>query len=398
MLKNITKYNKLGRDNAFDEEEYSIFLKRIRLAYTRTKVGRPPKDVVSNPMDVVMNKVEEANKNVKEKEDGLKKSFNNFFSNSSAKKENEDKKPVSPPKPVTKPSFNANNLNNGQKPSMKPKTEGSKKMLNFVARINNMTSDEKVEIAHKISKINSEFNLTEKHYQFIKVMAEMGYYKVTDITDTDNATFSNAYKMKNSLVEAGLVQELEEINGATGRSFKPIMLSDLGNMAYVLRFKKNPYESTYIQLIREQKSPAHGLKIQQILEILIDAGYSCSQEDIKKTPSGRDTICDILARKQKTDFRIEYEEGNYNKEDYLDKFSRVWEVTPYLIVIVPNEEVKNKISPIVGELAARKFSGFNAMKKAGYQELVATIMQLKNNPDIITNLKKIKNKEEIYHG
>ena len=372
-------------------------------SFSQPKVGRPSTktaDIDSNPLDManseVSSKVEKANQNLKEKENDLKKSFfenflsknnhptsSNFTSTSNNNHNNKEKSsPISPPKPVVKPSANTTT----SKPSMKSTTEESKKQLNYMQKLTRLPKEEQSEIANKISKINSQFNLSEKHYQFIKAIGDTGYFQMKDIIDSDNKTFSNAYNLKNSLVEAGLVQELEEINGATGRGFKPIILSELGNMAYLLRFKKNPYESTYFKLIREQKSPAHGLKIQQLVSILIEAGYSCTQEDVKQTPSGRDTICDILARKQKTDFRIEYEEGNYSKENYLDKFSRIWEVTPYLIVIVPNEEVKSKISQYVSELVAQKFRGFDNMRKAGYQELIYTINQLKSNPSAIVNL------------
>ena len=417
------KIKEVEREKAKVEQENKDLLKKIEdykanipsidedSISQQAKVGRPAKspNVSSNPLDTA---VEEADKNLKEKEDSLKKSFFNTFLSkkqtpaspltSNLSETKEDSKPIPPPKPVPKPSFNAkpnfnatntntnnnNNNTNKPKPSMNPQSEKvkSNKALNYIGKLGGMTNEEKAELASKVSKINSQFNLTEKHYQFIKAIAENGFYQMKDIVGTDNEAFSNAYKLKNSLVEAGFIQELEEINGGTGRSFKPILLSEMGNIAYVFVYKKNPFESSYLKLIREQKSPAHGLKIQQILDILIDAGYSCSQEDVKKTSSGRDTICDILARKQKTDFRIEYEEGNYNKEDYIDKFNRVWDVTPYLIVVVPNEEVKAKINSIVFDMVAKKFRGFDGMKKAGYQELVVTITQLKNNPALITNL------------
>ena len=145
-------------------------------------------------------------------------------------------------------------------------------------------------------------------------------------------------------------------------------------------------KSLRICLIIEQKSPQHGVRIKSIVEILSGAGYDCTQEDTQTTPSGRETICDVLATKRGTSFRIEYEEGNYSQEDYIDKFLRVWEVTPYLIVIVPNEQVKVKIIHYVLETVARRFKGIKAMKDNGYQYLVETINSLKTNPSVISNL------------
>ena len=206
-----------------------------------------------------------------------------------------------------------------------------------------------------------------------------------DILAQDDTLLSTGYHIKNELVKSGIVSELEEVK-ADSRLFKPVMLSDIGNWLYLFQYKRNPCESIYNRLIAEPKTPQHDIRIKSIVEILSEAGYSCTQEDVKQTPSGRDTICDILARKQKTDFRIEYEEGNYSQDTYIDKFLRVWEVTPYLIVIVPNEQVKVKISSYVLETVARKFKGIKAMKDNGYQYLVETFNNLAMNPSIISNL------------
>ena len=389
--------DKLKEDNRKLKEDNERMQEKLKtseiLKGDTPKAGRPF-TASSNPNDDIFSDVKQADENIKTRENNLKDTFNslmgkenNISSVSNIHQETPSKPPV-PPKPSV-PRTKTSTSHNVSKPSMNPPPSKEmlekKKELDYLSKWRTLTASQKEDIQAKVVKATKSINFTTKHLRFLEIMGNTGLYQMKDILAQDNTLLSTGYEIKKKLVEIGIVSELEEVK-ADSRSFKPIMLSDIGNWLYLFQYKKNPCESIFKRLIIEQKSPQHGVRIKSIVEILSGAGYDCTQEDTQTTPSGRETICDVLATKRGNSFRIEYEEGNYSQEDYIDKFLRVWEVTPYLIVIVPNEQVKVKIIHYVLETVARRFKGIKAMKDNGYQYLVETINSLKTNPSVISNL------------
>lgn len=263
---------------------------------------------------------------------------------------------------------------NKEQPKEKPK-EKPYKEINYVAVLDKMNRENKLEPLRQ-KMLAAQKKIKPEDYGFFKEVCETGNYSMKQMSSPMQ------YLTKKKLVEAGFLQDLERIS-IGGVNFIPFAITDLGGYYYAIREKKNPLESQYLAYAKDQKSGEHALGIQMLIEILEEYQYECKQEDKMITVDGRESICDVLAKKNGQFFRIEYEVGNYNMEDYMDKFRRVWGVTDYLIVIAANMVAKNTIEEAVNELVATDYHGVMSMRREGKGFLLLTLTELKKDPNKI---------------
>lgn len=259
---------------------------------------------------------------------------------------------------------------NEEKPKEKPY-----KKINYVAVLDKMNRENKLDPLRQ-KMIAAQKQIKPEDYGFFKEICETGNYSMKQMSSPMQ------YLTKKRLVEAGFLQDLERIS-IGGVNFIPFAITDLGGYYYAMKEKKNPLESQYLAYAKDQKSGEHALGIQMLIEILEEYQYECKQEDKMITVDGRESICDVLAKKNGQFFRIEYEVGNYNMEDYMDKFRRVWGVTDYLIVVTANMTAKNTIEEAINELVASDYHGVMSMRKEGKGYLLLTLTELKKDPNKI---------------
>lgn len=256
----------------------------------------------------------------------------------------------------------------------KPKEKTYKK-INYVAVLDKMNRENKLDSLRQ-KMIAAQKQIKPEDYGFFKEICETGNYSMKQMSSPMQ------YPTKKKLVEAGFLQDLERVV-IGGVNFIPFAITDLGGYYYAMKEKRNPLESQYLAYAKDQKSGEHALGIQMLIEILEEYQYECKQEDKMITVDGRESICDILAKKNGQFFRIEYEVGNYNMEDYMDKFRRVWGVTDYLIVITANMVARNTIEEAINELVATDYHGVMSMRREGKGYLLLTLTELKKDPNKI---------------
>ena len=112
---------------------------------------------------------------------------------------------------------------------------------NYLKKWRQLPQNEKDKIIKDIKTAKADI-IQSNHLQFLQTVGSTGYFKVSDIIATSNDNFlNNGYKLKDDLVFTGFLQELEEIKEHKENqtcTFKPIVLSDLGNWFYLFTTKK----------------------------------------------------------------------------------------------------------------------------------------------------------------
>ena len=267
--------------------------------------------------------------------------------------------------------------------SSKPK----KFELDYKRKWQTLDEKKKKHILENVQEIVKN-GLTDNEEKILEIIAETGKFFISDISKEAEArgislAQGKIYNIKEHLISVGLATEGEEISQISGRPAKPIFLTPDGFWLYVFRTKKNPIRSQLDTMAKDQKSVNHGVHIHQLVELLSKAGYSCVQEDIKKTSLGEGTICDILASKNKKMFRIEYEEGNYPKEGYMEKFRRILDVDKFIIFVGADREAKEKIEHYFDEYVFTKYKGKKSFHEKGNTSIFVSLAQVKQNPDVI---------------
>lgn len=240
----------------------------------------------------------------------------------------------------------------------------------------------------------------------LKLIGETGWYTIKDFNDELQKRFSEETneneRRKLSLVagkaqiikhyltllcNANLVERLDvPISGGKGRPSNPYVLTASGNLFYVIKYNDDPVKSLYVTMAKDQKSVEHAANIKKVLDILESNGYICTQEDRIDLPDGRSSICDILTQKNGHQFRVEVEDGNYNKQKYYEKYEKILFVDNWLIFIAPNAKVKEKLKEyFVDFINERIYNGMDGFKQAGKKNIFLSVAELQENPDIFYN-------------
>lgn len=289
----------------------------------------------------------------------------------------------------SKPSSSSSpSTNDKEQPStVNVSTKVKRVELDYKKKWKTLDEKKKKHILEKVQGIVKN-GLTDNETKILEIIAETGKFFISDISKEAEArgislAQGKIYNIKEHLISVGLASEGEEISQISGRPAKPIYLTPYGFWLYVFRTKNNPIKSLIDVMAKEQKSVDHGVHIHQLVELLTKAGYSCVQEDIKKTSLGEGTICDILASKNKKMFRIEYEEGNYPKEGYMEKFRRILDVDKFIIFVGVDREAKEKIEHYFDEYVFTKYKGKKSFHEKGNTSLFVSLAQIKQNPDVI---------------
>ena len=119
---------------------------------------------------------------------------------------------------------------------------------NYLKKWRQLPQNEKDKIIKDIETAKADI-IQSNHLQFLQTVGSTGYFKVSDIIATSNDNFlNNGYKLKDDLVFTGFLQELEEIKEHKENqtcTFKPIVLSDLGNWFYLFTTKKAPVKTLF---------------------------------------------------------------------------------------------------------------------------------------------------------
>ena len=187
-----------------------------------------------------------------------------------------------------------------------------------------------------------------------------------------------------------LVEGSSEQPTGKGRTKNSYLLSPMGEAWYALTTKLDPIKSLSIVRAKEQKSVAHAELIQRMLKILKDNGYETYQEvSLPTKTTGEYSIADISANKaQHLNIRIECEMGNYDTPAYIFKFQKALEVSDRLLVGVPTQAVKEKITDAIKELIRENYKGIDNFAKAGKFYKVFTLDELSHDPDLILPVSK----------
>lgn len=189
------------------------------------------------------------------------------------------------------------------------------------------------------------------------------------------------------LKESGLIDSIDSaVSGGKGRPSKAYILSHNGHILYTYLYKEDPVRSIYVTMAKDQKSVEHATNIKKVLDILEANGYVCTQEDKIDLPDGRSSICDILTQKNGHQFRLEIEDGNYNKQKYFEKYEKILLVDNWLIFITPTAKEKEKLKKhFVDFIAERIYNGMDEFRQAGKKHIFLSIAELQENPDIFYN-------------
>lgn len=306
------------------------------------------------------------------------------------------------------------------KPAKEPerhKPKESKPAIDFVEPVEENDEEDVIgffetkfnpEVQNKYKTAYTKFYADNKEkrqveFALLQTFAETGCYTVSDATrnqmsdklDT-NVTETNEYRkntkaadyLKNQKFITQVTSSLIT-NTGYGRNPNIYKLTDTGKVFYMLNFLRNPKKSKFDILIKEQKSPSHGVNIEKLFNALKEAGYECYQEDSKKTSdTGEASIADIVAYKDNKDYRIEYEEGNYSINQYVYKFKKCLEVNKKLIVVVPTNKAKSHVEDGINSLIREEYHGKDSFNKQGLSYYVFTLRAVVTNPKIISTVVK----------
>lgn len=266
--------------------------------------------------------------------------------------------------------------------------ENKTQNLGYIEKWDNLSNTQKNEI---LSQTQILFNqITERELNFLSVIGKTGYFTINDIKNNINEKFkTSVYATRNKLIELNILVYGSKLKiGGKGAPIQPIMLTDIGCWLFTIVEKMNPKDSLLKAIAKDQKSTEHGFHIKKILDILQNAGYICSTEDDKETSFGKHSICDILAKKDLYEFRIEYEEGNYSKEGYYNKFKNILDVTDFLIFISYNNNDSDNLKRLFMEFVNDIYKGLNNFKQLNKRYLFTSLSELQNNPDVILDYYK----------
>lgn len=240
-------------------------------------------------------------------------------------------------------------------------------------------------------------------FLLLKMIGETGWYTIKDFNEelqrrlkeeTGETEKKNleAVAGKSNIIQnqmfllnnLGLIESINSsVSGGKGRPSKVYMLSNHGNILYTYLYKEDPVRSIYVTMAKNQKSVEHATNIKKVLDILEANGYVCTQEDRIDLPDGRSSICDILTQKNGYQFRLEIEDGNYNKQKYFEKYEKILLVDNWLIFITPTAKEKEKLKKyFVDFLEERIYNGMDEFKQAGKKHIFLSIAELQENPDV----------------
>ena len=204
--------------------------------------------------------------------------------------------------------------------------------------------------------------------------------KIEAVAGNPKAIQSQMFYLK----ESGLIESIDSaVSGGKGRPSKAYMLSNHGYILYTYLYKEDPVRSIYMTMAKNQKSVEHATNIKKVLDILEANGYVCTQEDGIDLPDGRSSICDILTQKNGYQFRLEIEDGNYNKQKYFEKYEKILLVNNWLIFITPTAKEKEKLKKyFVDFIMERIYNGMDGFKQARKKHIFLSIAELQENPDV----------------
>lgn len=240
-------------------------------------------------------------------------------------------------------------------------------------------------------------------FLLLKIIGETGWYTIKDFNEeiqrrlkeeTDETEKKKLESVAGNpkaiqtqmfyLKESGLIDSIDSaVSGGKGRPSKAYILSHNGHILYTYLYKEDPVRSIYVTMAKDQKSVEHATNIKKVLDILEANGYVCTQEDKIDLPDGRSSICDILTQKNGHQFRLEIEDGNYNKQKYFEKYEKILLVDNWLIFITPTAKEKEKLKKhFVDFIAERIYNGMDGFKQAGKKHIFLSIAELQENPDV----------------
>ena len=240
-------------------------------------------------------------------------------------------------------------------------------------------------------------------FLMLKIIGETGWYTIKDFNEelqrrlkeeTDETEKKKLGSVAGNpkaiqtqmfyLKESGLIESIDSaVSGGKGRPSKAYMLSNHGYILYTYLYKEDPVRSIYMTMAKNQKSVEHATNIKKVLDILEANGYVCTQEDRVDLSDGRSSICDILTQKNGHQFRLEIEDGNYNKQKYFEKYEKILLVDNWLIFITPTAKEKEKLKKyFVDFIEERIYNGMDGFKQAGKKHIFLSIAELQENPDV----------------
>lgn len=220
-------------------------------------------------------------------------------------------------------------------------------------RIAKMTGDEQKKLVIKAASfMEGDSAINQNEMLAVYILGSTGLFAAKDILsemkegrgDMGFSPFgrSSVSVVCQSLENRGLVSKTLINTAGKGRPSAAYVLTDMGKWLYFFRFKQDPVESLIAEVSKNQKSVAHGTDILNLVNILKDRGYACTQEVIGKTDEG-DSISDILAKKGNYSYYIEYEEGNYPEKGYVQKFTRINKLRRNVIFVTKDIAAAKKL-------------------------------------------------------
>ena len=278
--------------------------------------------------------------------------------------------------------------------------------INVKKKLDVMTESEiKMVVTPILKKIAKEIPYERQPVVFLllKMIGETGWYTIKDFNEelqrrlkeetneTEKkkieAVAGNPKAIQSQmfyLKESGLIDSIDSaVSGGKGRPSKAYMLSNHGYILYTYLYKEDPVRSIYMTMAKNQKSVEHATNIKKVLDILEANGYVCTQEDGIDLPDGRSSICDILTQKNGYQFRLEIEDGNYNKQKYFEKYEKILLVNNWLIFITPTAKEKEKLKKyFVDFIMERIYNGMDGFKQARKKHIFLSIAELQENPDV----------------
>ena len=142
------------------------------------------------------------------------------------------------------------------------------------------------------------------------------------------------------------------------RTFNALLLTEIGDIAYMKRFNKNIPDSEYMNLMSEHGSAEHGYMIKDTKHVLEKLGYekltTGRSENYIPYNDGGACIPDIIGYGPNGKVFIEVECGNHNRQDFDDKCERLKVLSRTLIFVVKNRsDARFKLLPQIQDWIRR---------------------------------------------
>ncbi|MBO4694279.1 MAG: hypothetical protein J5659_07820 [Clostridia bacterium] len=160
--------------------------------------------------------------------------------------------------------------------------------------------------------------------------------------------YTSIWRVVKKLVNTNMFKSVEINTGY--RIFNILVLTTIGTIAYMEKFKKNPAKAEHERIMANHGSILHGYMIKDVKSILEKLGYANvtieRKENCIKLFDDRQIIPDVIGRKNGTVQFFEVECGNHNQGDFNDKCDRLKAITRNINIVAKNRyDAKTKLLP-----------------------------------------------------